>query len=69
MEIVGNTVRLDGNELATAIDAYLTAHSIRVNGPRTTRVVVDGDKYLARDVEVEVFVDLGRCVIDNRVTS
>ncbi len=34
----GVLIELDGNELAVAIDAYLVAHRIHVNGPRTTTV-------------------------------
>ena len=34
----GVLIELDGNEVATAIDAYLVAHGIHVNGPRTISV-------------------------------
>lgn len=34
----GVEIRLTGDEVATAIAAYLTAHDIYVSGPRTTRV-------------------------------
>lgn len=34
----GVTIELTGNEVATAIDAYLVAHNIYVSGPRTIRV-------------------------------
>lgn len=34
----GVVIRLDGNEVATAIDAYLVAHGVVVDGPRTVRV-------------------------------
>lgn len=34
----GVEIRLTGNELATAIDAYLVAHGVQVNGPRTIRI-------------------------------
>jgi hypothetical protein len=33
----GVEINLSGNELATAIDAYLVAHGIIVVGPRTIR--------------------------------
>jgi hypothetical protein len=36
----GVLIELDGNELATAIDAYLVAHGVAVNGPRT--ILVNG---------------------------
>ena len=64
MKIDGNLVYLDGNELATAIHAYLTAHRVTVVGARTIRIGFDGDRYLCRDVEVSVASD--RQVIDNR---
>ena len=31
----GVSVRLTGDEVATAIDAYLVAHGVQVSGPRT----------------------------------
>lgn len=34
----GVEIKLSGSELATAIDAYLVAHNIYVNGPRTITV-------------------------------
>jgi len=34
----GVSIELDGDEVATAIDAYLVAHGIHVSGPRTIRV-------------------------------
>ncbi|TCB60196.1 hypothetical protein E0J20_09390 [Rhizobium leguminosarum bv. viciae] len=34
----GISIRLTGNDVAIAIDAYLVAHGIRVNGARTIRV-------------------------------
>lgn len=34
----GVMIELTGNEVATAIDTYLTAHRIYVSGPRTIRV-------------------------------
>lgn len=37
----GVSIELTGNEVATAIDAWLVAHGIRVNGPRT--IWVNGD--------------------------
>jgi hypothetical protein len=32
------SIELTGDEVATAIDAYLVAHRIHVSGPRTVRV-------------------------------
>lgn len=37
----GVNIDLTGDELATAIDAYLVAHGVHVSGPRT--VFVNGD--------------------------
>jgi hypothetical protein len=34
----GVEVKLTGDEVATAIDAFLVAHGIHVSGPRTIRV-------------------------------
>lgn len=34
----GVEIKLSGEEVATAIDAYLVAHGIYVDGPRTIRV-------------------------------
>jgi hypothetical protein len=37
----GVLIELTGDEVATAIDAYLTAHQIHVSGPRT--ITVNGE--------------------------
>ena len=34
----GVEIKLDGNEIATAIDAYLVSHGICVSGPRTITI-------------------------------
>lgn len=34
----GVSIHLNGNEVATAIDAYLVAQGVAVRGPRTIRV-------------------------------
>lgn len=34
----GVEIELTGNEVATAIDAYLVAHGVHIAGPRTVRV-------------------------------
>lgn len=47
----GVTIELTGDEVATAIAAYLVAHGVAVYGPRT--VTVNGD--LCR--EGEIYVD------------
>jgi hypothetical protein len=46
----GVTIELSGDEVATAIDAFLVAHQIYVSGPRT--ITVNDD--LCRDGEVYV---------------
>jgi hypothetical protein len=37
----GVSIELTGDEVATAIDAYLVAHSVHINGPRT--ITVNGE--------------------------
>jgi len=34
----GVLIELTGDEVATAIDAYLVAHGVHISGPRTVRV-------------------------------
>ena len=34
----GTSIILTGDEVATAIDAWLVAHGVNINGPRTIRV-------------------------------
>lgn len=38
---LGVEITLNGNEVATAIDAFLVAHGVHVNGPRT--ITVNGE--------------------------
>jgi len=57
----GVAIELTGDEVATAIAAYLVAHNIHVDGPRT--ISVDG-QLLKRH---RVFVDPSGFVIANRV--
>jgi len=46
----GVSIDMDGEEVATAIDAYLVAHGVYVNGPRTITVngcmIYDGRVYV-----------------------
>ena len=46
----GVEIKLNGDEIATAIDAYLTSHNIHVSGPRTisvnNRLIEDGRVYV-----------------------
>lgn len=37
----GISIELEGDDIATAIDAYLVAHNVVINGPRT--ITVNGD--------------------------
>jgi hypothetical protein len=55
----GVDIFLDGNEVATAIDTYLVAHGIYVQGPRT--IFVNGDQCESGGV----YVDPSGFVIDN----
>lgn len=57
----GVLVELAGDEIATAIDAWLTAHNITINGPRTIRV--NGD--ICHNGEV--YVDPSGILISNGV--
>lgn len=47
----GVTIDLTGDEVATAIDAYLVAHGVHVSGPRT--ITVNGDLCQAGFVYVD----------------
>ncbi|MBB3411179.1 hypothetical protein FHT87_005132 [Rhizobium sp. BK316] len=55
----GVSIELTGDEVATAIDAYLVAHGVFVSGPRT--ITANGD--LCEDGQV--YVDPGGFVIYN----
>jgi hypothetical protein len=66
MRILENRIVLDGDEFATAIDAYLTAHNVHVSGPRAVSTVVDGESRIARDVTVSIYVDPSGRIVDNR---
>jgi len=55
----GVEINLTGNEVATAIDAYLVSHGVYVDGART--VTVNGEL-----CEVgRVYVDPAGCVVTN----
>lgn len=66
MRIDGNTITLDGDELAIAVDAYLAAHRIHVTGPRTIRYRTRGAHDLALGEAAQVYVDPSGRVVDNR---
>lgn len=54
----GVSIQLTGDEVATAIDAYLVAHGVHVDGPRTITV---NDELCKRG---HVYVDPSGFVID-----
>ena len=64
----GVLVSLSGDEVATAIDAYLVAHGIIVRGPRT--ITVNGELCEAAEVYVdpEGFVIAGGVEFSGRGT-
>ena len=67
MIVQDDKVLLTGNEIATAIDAYLATHRISVTGPRAIRIIVDGgEERFARDVTSIVYVDPPGILVDNR---
>lgn len=47
----GVSIELTGDEVATAIDAWLVAHGVHVSGPRTIRV--NGDLCKAGKIYVD----------------
>ena len=55
----GVSIELTGNEVATAIDAWLVAHNVYVSGPRT--ITVNGNLCKTG----EVYVDPSGFVIAN----
>ena len=66
MRVVGNAVELDGDELATAVDAYLAAHRIAVVGPRTIRIFDGNGWALCGETGARVIVDPSGRVVDAR---
>lgn len=63
----GTSVDLTGDEVATAIDAYLTAHRVHVVGPRTINVTIEdcGMHYCGLIQAGSVYVDPSGRVVDN----
>lgn len=53
----GVEIKLTGDEVATAIDAYLVSHGIHVDGPRT--ITVNGELC----VQGEIYVDPSGSVV------
>ena len=54
----GVSIQLTGDEIATAIDAYLVAHNVHINGPRTISI---RDELIGYG---EIYVDPSGFVID-----
>lgn len=59
----GVQITLTGNELATAIDAYLVAHGIVVRGPRT--ISINGE--ICRDCNSFIYIDPSGFVVSEGV--
>ena len=55
----GVSIHLDGDEIATAIDAWLGAHGVHVGGPRT--ITVNGELC----ERGHIYVDPSGCVVAN----
>lgn len=55
----GVSIELTGNEVATAIDAWLVAHGVHVSGPRTISL----NDTICRDVNANIYVDPSGFVI------
>jgi hypothetical protein len=60
MRIKDNSIYLDADEVAVAIDAYLTAHRVNIDGPRT--ISQKGGLVTA----AHIYVDPSGRIIDNR---
>lgn len=71
MKISGRTIELDGDELARAVDVYLLAQGVVVDGPRTVSVAIaGGPQTIARSVSVSVCVDpSGRVIHGGRLVA
>jgi len=67
MRIDDGHVELDGDELATAIDAYLAAHQIAVIGPRTIRILSGAPWTICSKARALVVAE--DRVVDNRPPS
>jgi hypothetical protein len=57
------TIHLDGNEIATAIDAYLVSQRVYVSGPRT----ITANDTILSNVNAKVFVE--GSVVSNGATT
>lgn len=69
MKILGRTIELNGNELARAIDVYLLAQNVVIDGPRTIRIATAGGPCtIAGKVSVSVYMDpAGRVIHDGQL--
>lgn len=69
MKISGRTIELDGNELALAVDVYLLAQNVAIDGPRTINIATaGGPRTIAEKVSVSVYVDPdGRVIHDGQL--
>ena len=69
MKIEGDTIYLTADEVATAIDAYLTAHQVNIDGPRTisqprSPSLLTGEWSLV--TAARIYVDPSGRIFDNR---
>jgi hypothetical protein len=55
----GVLIEMTGDEVATAIDAYLVAHGVSVRGPRTIRL----NETLCTHMDMEMYVDPSGSVV------
>ena len=69
MKISGRTIELDGDELAHAIDIYLFAQNVVIDGPRTIRIATAGaPRTIVGKVSAFVYVDpSGRAIHDGQL--
>ena len=69
MKISDRTIELDGNELALAVDVYLLAHDVVIDGARTIRLATAGGlRTVAGKFSVFVHVDPdGRAIHDGQL--
>ena len=63
MKIEGDTIYLTADEVATAIDAYLTAHQVNIDGPRSPSLLT-GEWSLV--TAARIYVDPSGRIFDNR---
>lgn len=59
----GVEITLTGDEVATAIDAYLVSHGIIIRGPRT--ISINGE--ICTDFNSSIYVDPSGFVVNNGI--